>query len=287
MECPIINSKSSLAKNLSLLAIDNIEKGIKKKINLIWLEAAGCSGNIISLLNAENPDILFLLNSMVNLKYESSIMNAQGDTAYEEFLKTLDTDYILCVEGAIATRDDGKYNIIASYKGEEITGAKAAKLAAKNAKYIISVGTCSSFGGISASSVNESGCKSLGGFLEMSVIKLPGCPCHPSWVIGTLAALINFDKIELDEKNRPKMFYDISIHDSCTRRSYFEKGIFAKSLSEKGCLFKLGCRGPVTKADCPRRKWNGYLNWPIGDGATCIGCTQEHFPDGMEPFVRY
>jgi len=52
-------------------------------------------------------------------------------------------------------------------------------------------------------------------------------------------------------------------------------------------MFKLGCRGPVTKADCPTRKWNEYVNWPVGDNTPCIGCAQAFFPDGMEPFVRY
>ena len=52
-------------------------------------------------------------------------------------------------------------------------------------------------------------------------------------------------------------------------------------------MLKIGCRGPVTKTDCPRRKWNGYVNWPIGDNTTCIGCAQPRFPDGMEPFVKY
>ena len=223
---------------------------------------------------------------MVNMKFENSIMKSQGKNAYEDFLKALDTDFILCVEGAISTRDNGKFNIFAKYNGKEITVAEAVNMAAPKARYIISVGTCASFGGISASNMNPSLSKSLSDYLNRSVIKLPGCPCHPDWVIGTIASLILFSRIELDEKGRPLMFYNISIHDSCSRRSFFEKGIFAKELSEEGCLLKLGCRGPVTKTDCPRRHWNSYLNWPIGNGATCIGCAQEWFPDKMEPFVR-
>lgn len=51
-------------------------------------------------------------------------------------------------------------------------------------------------------------------------------------------------------------------------------------------MFKLGCRGPVTKTDCATRKWNDYVNWPIGDNTPCIGCAQKGFPDAMEPFIN-
>ena len=88
--------------------------------------------------------------------------------------------------------------------------------------------------------------------------------------------------------NRPILFYGVTIHDRCPRRSFFDNGIFAKKLGEQTCMFKLGCRGPVTRTDCPTRKWNGNVkNWPIGNNTPCIGCANYAFPDGMEPFVRY
>ena len=76
-------------------------------------------------------------------------------------------------------------------------------------------------------------------------------------------------------------------HDRCERRSLFEQGIFAKKLGDEGCMFKIGCRGPVTPTDCPVRKWNQHVNWPIGGSTPCIGCAQFGFPDKMEPFISY
>jgi hydrogenase small subunit len=123
--------------------------------------------------------------------------------------------------------------------------------------------------------------------LKRKVIKLPGCPCHPDWFLGTLAHLLLYGQPLLDEFDRPLMFYGTLIHDLCPRRSFFEKGIFAEKLGEKTCMFKLGCRGPVTRVDCPVRQWNDYVNWPIGDDTPCIGCAQFGFPDAMEPFISY
>ncbi|MDP4146154.1 MAG: hydrogenase small subunit [Bacillota bacterium] len=279
--------KKSSARTLANVAVKNIRNSKKEKMNLIWLEASGCSGNIISLLNANNPDIVYLFRQMVNLKFDNSIMLNENELAYEEFLNTLDTDFILAVDGAVSTKEDGRYNIIANYKGKPITAMEAVKLAGEKAKYILAVGTCASFGGISAAAPNPSKSVSVGSLVNKQVINLPGCPCHPDWVIGTIANIILAGMPQLDNKNRPVLFYGTTIHDNCSRRSFFDNKIFASKLGDKECMFKLGCRGPITKTDCPLRNWNSHINWPVGDNTPCIGCANDAFPDGMEPFVRY
>ena len=285
--CPMIDSKNVTARRIIDLALEKEAKKPGGKMNLIWLEATGCSGNIISLLNADNPGVGYLLKSMVNMTYSNSLMQAEGEMAYEKFLDTLSTEFILVVEGAASTKDNGNYNIIARHNGKYVTALEAIKEAGEKAKYVLAVGTCASHGGPSAAEPNPSASVSIDTVLKREVIKVPGCPGHPDWVIGTIAHLLYFGKPELDDQNRPIMFYGITIHDRCTRRSYFDRGIFAKKLGDKECMFKIGCRGPVTKTDCPVRQWNGYVNWPVEDNTPCIGCAQERFPDGMEPFVRF
>lgn len=286
-ECKYSHSKNRMAKIIIKDSIKSLDKKEGKKIKLIWLEAAGCSGNIISLLNAESPDLKYFLENMVKLVYSNSLMRLEGEAAFEQFMDTLSDEYILVVEGAVSTKSNGMYNIIAKYEEKWVTGMEAVKLAGERAKYILAVGTCASFGGISSARPNPSGSLSVKEFIKKEVINIPGCPANPQWVIGTIAYILSFGKPELDDKGRPIMFYGITIHDRCTRRSYFDKGIFAKKLGDEECLFKLGCRGPVTKTDCPIRRWNSSINWPVGDNSPCIGCAQEKFPDGMEPFVKY
>ncbi|MCQ1529604.1 hydrogenase small subunit [Lutispora saccharofermentans] len=285
--CPVVDAKNVTAARIIDLAIEKSRQMPESKMNLIWLEAAGCSGNIISLLNADNPGVGYLLKSMVNMTYSNSLMQAEGEMAYEKLADTLNTEFILVVEGAAATKDNGNYNIIARHGGRFITALEAIKAAGEKAKYVLAAGTCASYGGLSAAEPNPSGSVSIDNVLSREVIKVPGCPGHPDWVIGTIAHLLYFGRPELDEQNRPVIFYGITIHDRCTRRSYFDRGIFAKKLGDKECMFKIGCRGPATKTDCPVRQWNSYVSWPIRDNTPCIGCAQERFPDGMEPFVRY
>lgn len=287
MECPLTENKFLTARRITSEVSTQVKSQSIQKLNAIWLETTGCSGNIISFLNSENPYLYEVITDLINLTFDNSIMAAEGEAAYENFLNTLNTEFILLVEGAISTKENGNYNIIANYKGKMITGYEAVLMAAEKAKYIVAVGTCASYGGISAARPNPSGSKSLKDALNRPVIRLPGCPCHPDWIVGTIAHLVGYGVPELDVDGRPILFYGVTIHDNCTRRGFFEEGKFATRFGDPECMFRLGCRGPVTKTDCPRRKWNGYVNWPIGNSNNCIGCAGQYFPDGMEPFVRY
>lgn len=249
-------------------------------MELIWLEANGCSGNIISFLNSQNPSFEFL-KQRIDITFSNSEMYPFGKAAMEDFFKTVENgNYILVVEGAIATRENGKYNIIGYYNNQYVTALEAVKIASENAKYIISAGTCSCFGGISASDPNISESKALSEVIpNKKIIKMPGCPVSGNWIASLLLSLLENKTIELDPLGRPIYLYGNTVHDFCERRTFFERNIFAKKVGDIGCYLKIGCVGPSTKAPCPYTKWNGYIKWPIGVNSQCIGCTSKDFPN--------
>jgi hydrogenase small subunit len=43
------------------------------------------------------------------------------------------------------------------------------------------------------------------------------------------------------------------------------------------CLYKLGCKGPETYANCSTLGFGdaGENTWPVGCGHPCIGCTEQ------------
>jgi hydrogenase small subunit len=51
------------------------------------------------------------------------------------------------------------------------------------------------------------------------------------------------------------------------------------------CLYKMGCRGPVTFNSCSTTKWNGGVSFPIGSGHGCLGCSERGFWDD-DPFYK-
>ena len=281
------NHKINVAKDMISKAIEDVRYGRREKINAIWLETSGCFGHIISLLNSEDPDLIYILDKFVNMNYFGSIQGNEGEAAYEDILNTLNKDYIFIICGAIPTKDNGLYTTIATYKGEKITAMKAVRDISKKAKHIIAVGTCASFGGPTAANPNLSEAVSVSSFLKRSdVINIPGCPANPVWIAGTLGYLTSTGIPKLDKEGRPVAYYSTLIHDICPRRSFFDKGVFAKYFGDKECMYSLGCKGPSTYAYCPVSRWNDSENWPIGDNTTCIGCAAPGFPDFKEQFIR-
>lgn len=269
-------------------AIDDINKGKIKKPNCIWLETSGCFGEIISLLDGEDPDLIYFLNQMVNLTFFNSIMADQGETSYEQILNTLneDKELIFIVSGAIPLREECA--IVARYKGRKISALEAINIISPKSNYIIAMGTCGVYGGPTAARPNVSNAVPLSQALNNeNVINVPGCPAHPIWMLGTIGYVLNFGKPPLDKEKRPIAFFGTTIHDNCPRRSYFDNEVFATKFGQKECMFYLGCRGPITRTQCPINRWNESDNWPIGNNTTCIGCARKGFPDEMEPFVRY
>ncbi|RCX19487.1 hydrogenase small subunit [Anaerobacterium chartisolvens] len=285
--CPEYKARLNTAASLVETVKTQIRQDVLRKRNLVWLELTGCSGNIISLLDGSNPDFKYLISQMTHFIYNNSLLASEGQNAMEQLFSIPGSDYILAVEGAVATKNNGLYNIIGRLNGKWITALEAVKTLGEKAAHVIAIGACATHGGVSAARPNPAKCVSVQSVLNRKVIKLPGCPCHPDWFMGTIAHILLYGQPELDSRDRPLLFYSTLIHDRCPRRSYFDKGIFAEKLGDKTCMFKLGCRGPVTRIDCPIRQWNQYVNWPIEDDTPCIGCAQFGFPDAMEPFISY
>ncbi len=271
------------------------------EIPAVYIAGSACSGCSISLLNAINPSVQNLLidpivpGKHVSLKFHATIMAGQGAPVIKVLRETAKpNEFVLIIDGAIPTGEDGLYCRLGEIDGEEVTMKQMAAELSREALAVLAVGTCASFGGIPSGDPNPTGAVSVQGFLksegiEKPVINIPGCPPHPDWMIGTIAdILINglpaADK--LDEAGRPKAFFGTLIHENCPRRAFFDAGQFARSPSEPGCLYQIGCKGPLTYADCPIRLWNNGTNWCIGAGAQCIGCVEPDFHDRFAPMFE-
>ncbi len=96
----------------------------------------------------------------------------------------------------------------------------------------------------------------------------------------------------LDGERRPLFASGKLIHDACERRAHFNAGEFVERWGDEGhrngyCLFKMGCKGPVTFLNCPTIRWNEGTSWPVGCGHGCIGCAEPKFWDRMTPFYAH
>ncbi|MFC2056302.1 hydrogenase small subunit [Chloroflexota bacterium] len=278
-------------------------KTLPEEFPVIWLQGAGCTGCSVSVLNSVSPNIKNVLidevipGKHVNLRFHPNVMAGAGAGIIDVLEKTRqqkENSYILVVEGAIPTAQGGIHCVIGEEKGKAVTLVSRLESLGSNALAVVALGTCASFGGIPAASPNPTKCLSVEDALKAArittpVINLTGCPPHPDWFVGTLASILLFGlpkPEDLDEYRRPKAFFSALIHENCPRRAYYDEGKFAKKLSDPGCLYELGCKGPVTYADCPTRLWNNGVNWCVGSGSPCIGCCEPGFPDVVSPIYE-
>jgi hydrogenase small subunit len=265
--------------------------GAIQETPVIWLAAGCCSGCSVSLLNALAPriqDILLdqvLPGHHVSLRFHPTVMAASGDLAMQAMYDTEEQPFILVVEGSVLTAENGSMCEIGEHQEKGIHGTEHMRRLGRKAKAVIAVGSCASYGGVNKANMNPSGAMGVVEFFKSEgittpTINLPGCAIHPDWFIGTVAALLlgGPEAVKVDELGRPQMFYKKLIHDNCPLRGHFDAGRFADKFGDDFCLYKLGCKGPVTHAVCAEKKFNSGTNWCIGNGHPCNGCTEPEYP---------
>ncbi len=261
-------------------------------LNLYWLQTGGCGGDTMSLLSAESPNLVEALELLdIKVLWHPSLSNTRI-ADMEAVLDDLVTDKqaldILCVEGAVI-RGPGGTGMYDTFKGRPKKDLIAAL--AKQAAYVVAVGTCASYGGIGADgAVEATGMQfskwTKGGFLGESfaarsgapVINLAGCPAHHEVTVGVLSAVAAGRSLELDQYQRPLSWYGMLVHQGCTRNEYHEYRVEEKDFGEKGCLFFYkGCHGPLVYGPCNKALWNRRSS-KTRAGVPCFGCTRPDFP---------
>lgn len=289
--CPMNVKPKEIIKFLRDSVIEEAFSKSNLKPTLIWLQFMDCTGCTEALLRNDNPSIKKILLDIVNLEYHETLMAAAGKQAEEVFYQAIEKykgKYICVIEGAIPVKNKGIYCKIGGKPAVEIL-----KKVARHAKLIIAIGTCACFGGIPAAVPNPTGAVGVKDVIgKNKLINIPGCPPNPYNFLATIAYLLAFNKFPLlDEFKRPKFAYGGLVHDYCERLDYYEEEKFAETFGDKGhrkgyCLFKLGCKGTITHANCAGIKFCGVQSWPVGAGHPCIGCTEPHFWDKMSPFYE-
>lgn len=254
-----------------------LERVVRGRAPTLWLQGQCCSGCSVSLLDSEPLGADSLLTRDIALAFHQTLSGATGHQAVETVNRAIAAGgLVLVVEGTVPI---GMPH--ACFFGEEAFVDQLTR-AAKAAKAVVAVGACAVSGGIPAAEGNATGALPVPDFLKKAgitvpCISIPGCPAHPDWIVGTLTHVLSFGIPPLDELGRPKVFFGKLVHDQCPRFADYERENFAQKFGDDGCLFRLGCAGPITKADCNLRLWNGGTSSCIKSGAPCVGCASEQF----------
>ena len=262
-----------------------------KRPVLVWLEFQDCAGCTESFLRASNPTVGKLVLDTLSINYHETLMAAAGKDAVKALKDTVGNErgqYIVVVEGAIPTKDNGVYCTIGGRSAIDIAREVCAGAAA-----VLTVGACAFYGGWPSANPNPTGAVGLGGALPgTKIVNLPGCPPNGVNITATLIHFLTFGAMpETDAMGRPLFAYGELIHDSCDRRAHFDAGEFVEAWDDEAhrkgwCLYKMGCKGPETHHNCANVRWNDATSWPIGAGHGCVGCSEPGFFDADTPFYK-
>ncbi|HBZ44999.1 MAG TPA: HupU protein [Maritimibacter sp.] len=275
-------------------------------MNLLWLQAAGCGGCTMSLMCAEDPGLFDLLEGAgINLLWHPTLSEATG-AAVRRLLEKIEAGDIaldiLCIEGAIARgpKGTGRFNMLAGTDRSLLGWVQAL---APKAAHVVAVGTCATYGGVTAAGGNpsdavgvqfdgaEAGAALGASFRDPSglpVINVSGCPVHPDWVTETLMLLADgtLAPADLDDYARPRFYADHLVHHACPKNEFYEYKASAEKLSDLGCMMEnLGCIGTQAVGDCNIRPWNGTGSCTRA-GYPCINCTAPEFEDPNHSFTE-
>ena len=261
------------------------------RLPLIWLRGQACGGDMEALLRAANPTTAELFLQFLSVDYLEALMGLSG-TAAEQLrdasAKAHRDGYVLVIEGSIPTAEGGAACTIGGRPLLDVARALSAGAIAT-----IAVGSCAVDGGLGAAAGGTSGATGVGRAISAPrLISLPGCPVNPANLAATIVHYLTFKELPAtDPAGRPLFAYGALIHNECERRAHFEFGEFVQAWGDEGaqkgwCLYKLGCKGPETFANCASVGFDGGISWPVKAGVGCIGCTMPAFWDAMSPFSR-
>jgi hydrogenase small subunit len=247
---------------------------------VLWLQGSGCTGCSISFLNhiagTAPHNAGEVLIDVINLAYHPNLMAAAGQTAVDAAQQAYAAgNYVLVVEGGIPTAFAGNACWAWTDNGVDVTFQEAVVQLAERAAAIICVGQCASWGGMWAAPPNPTQVRGVSEVTGLATINVAGCPPHPDWLVWVIARYLAGQPINLDAYGRPATLFGRRIHSICPLRGTNEATRFGQ---EGRCLEELGCRGEDTRGECPSQLFNGGVNWCIGAGAPCFGCTEPSFP---------
>jgi hydrogenase small subunit len=281
------------ATGIHASGLHKVVKALETKTRppVVWFHFQECTCCSESFIRSNHPVIADIVLDKISLDYSETLQAAAGHQAEEALHQTMEKykgQYIMTVEGSVPTKDGGIYCTIGGRSALQIV-----KEAAEGAKAIIAWGSCASNGCIQSARPNPTGATPIHKVLSgKKVIRVPGCPPIAEVMAGVIVHILAFDRLpQLDGLNRPYAFYSKRVHDTCYRRPFYDAGLFVNSFDDSNakrgyCLYKVGCRGPVTYNSCGIIRWNNGTSYPIQSGHPCIGCSEDNFWD-RGPFYQH
>jgi hydrogenase small subunit len=289
-------------------------QGERQLVHLLWLTSGlGCDGDSVAMTAALNPSLEDLLRGVLPgmpriVLYNPLLAYETGEEFVRSFSRAASgglDPFVFVLEGSVPNEQisgDGHWSGfgVEPETGQPITVCAWIDRLAPRAAAVLALGTCAAYGGIPAMRGNPTGAMGLRDYLGWNwtsrrgipIVNLPGCPVQPDNITETLLHLALHlagveELFDLDDQGRPRWLFERTVLESCGRAGFAEQGEFAETPGDhRGCLVKIGCKGPVVKCNVPIRGWLGGVGGCPNVGGICMACTMPGFPDKFMPFME-
>ena len=271
------------------------------RVPVIWLEFQDCTGDSESFTRAyqhtdpavngaTDPTITSLLLDILSVDYHETLMAPSGYYAEQSRLQTIQNysgQYLCIVEGSIPTGNGGAYCCVGGR-----TALSIVQEVVSQARATVALGTCAWDGGLAGAAPNPTGAVGVRQAAPSApnLLVIPGCPSNSANLVASIVYLLTYNAWPaLTSAGLPSFAYGSTIHGSCPRHDHYENEEFVLAWGDQAhrdgwCLFKMGCRGPRTRSNCSKVKWNEGSCWPVEAGHGCVGCASTGFWDANTPF---
>ncbi len=286
----------------------------RELVHVVWLTSGlGCDGDSVAMTSATSPSLEDLVQGVLPgmpriALYNPLLAYESGEDFMRAFWSAaagkLDP-FVLVLEGSVPNEHINGEGHWAAFGVDPVTRQPIPTCTwidwlAPKAAIVLALGTCAAYGGIPAMRGNPTGAMGLRDYLGprwvsrrgLPIVNLPGCPVQPDNITETLLHLALHlagvePMIDLDAQGRPGWLFGRTVQEGCGRAGFAEQGEFATSPADRrGCLVKLGCKGPVVRCNVPVRGWAGGIGGCPNVGGICVACTMPGFPDKFMPFME-
>ena len=233
-----------------------------------------CTGCAIKLLQTRTPQVANLILQQISLDYQDNVMAAAGDAGGEAASTSTVAggDFYWVVEGAIPTKIPGGHD-----DRRQDRRARSPRRPIPRPRRRSPSAAARATATSRPRSPNPTGAMGVGDYLKdaaasrtRSVINISRCPGHAEDLVAALTYV-------LVTASCPSSTPSAGRCSSTARRSttaacaaaHFEAGEFVESVRRRAlratgwCLYKIGCKGPVTYAPCGVTRWNGHVSWCV------------------------
>ena len=255
---------------------------LAKRPNVVWSCFGECLGCSVSLLQNTAPTVPQLVLRQISLQYHEAVMAPAGFQAEKSLNDMIASkDFYWVAEGAIPTTPP---------EACMIAGKTAGEIAMEFYKSAKAVASPRATARRTATSRPRHPTRPARWASATGCAPRAACPTRPwsrwraaratakTWSRRSSTSWSPARCPTLDAEGRPLLLYGQTIHENCERRGHFEAGEFVETFGDEGshngwCLFKMGCKGPVTYAPCPMTRWNDRVSWCVHNGP-CTGCSE-------------